>query len=163
VLALGPHFGTVPKQGRICLVPALCKKMSQCRNWDGAETGANIYINFIDNLQSSGLKPYLTANTDEICLSSLHFFMFGVTRQQMENQILQMCLTFQALTNSTGKALDQVRVLKVLHRRDTCMSPLLPATWAIIFNIETNLDNKCPRCSTCSKMARPCLESFSTH
>jgi hypothetical protein len=53
-----------------------------------------------------------------------------------------MSQTFQALTKSTGKALDQVHALKVLHRRDIHVSSLLRATWAIIFNNKTNVDNK---------------------
>ena len=53
-----------------------------------------------------------------------------------------MSPTFQALTKWTCKALDQVHALKVLHGRDIRVSPLLPATWAVIFNIKTNVDNK---------------------
>ena len=60
--------------------------------------------------------------------------------------------TFQALTKSTFKALDQVHALKVLHRIDKGVFPLLPALWAIIFNIKTDLEkNSSPTSSTCSK------------
>jgi hypothetical protein len=63
---------------------------------------------------------------------------------KQKTDISNVSLTFQALTKSTGKAFDQVQVLKVLHshRRDIHVSPLLPATWAITFSIKPNVDNK---------------------
>lgn len=72
--------------------------------------------------------------------------------------------TFQALTKSIGKTLDLVYAPRALHRRDICISPLLPATWAIIYSLKANVNNKFFSSDKFNvlKKAR-CLASFSIH
>lgn len=72
--------------------------------------------------------------------------------------------TFQALTKSTGKALDQVHSLEVLHRRDKNIFSVLPASWAIIYSLKANVNNKLFSFNKFNilKKSRSCLESFST-
>lgn len=81
----------------------------------------------------------LTFTEHRYVLSCLHFFLYGATRWQMKNtDIACVSPTFQACTKSTGRALDQVHDLRVLHRRDVHIFSLLPATWAIIYNLNNS-------------------------
>jgi hypothetical protein len=49
---------------------------------------------------------------------------------------------FRLLAKSCGKALDIVHAPRVLYRRDFRVSPLLPAMWAIIYNVKKHIDEK---------------------
>ena len=92
----------------------------------------NVCIDFSDIFRNSGFKPYLTANADEICPQLgllLHVWCYKTANKKSD--IANMSPTFQALTKSTGKALDQVHTLNIAHSRDIHISPLLPATCAI--------------------------------
>ena len=101
----------------------------------------NVYFDFVDIFWNFGLKPYLTTNANEICLQLPLFLCAWFCKTANENTyIANISPAFQALTKSTGKVLDKVHALKVLHRRDIHNSPLLPATWAIIVNIISNVD-----------------------
>jgi hypothetical protein len=103
----------------------------------------NVYSDFVDIFQNFGLNPYLTTNADEICPHhSLLLCVWCYKTANKKVDIANVSPTFQALTKSTCKALEPLNALKVFHRRDIRVSPLLPATWTVIFNIKTNLGNK---------------------
>jgi hypothetical protein len=46
------------------------------------------------------------------------------------------------LAKSCGKALDIVHAPRVLYRRDFQVSPLIPAMWAILYNVKKHMDEK---------------------
>ena len=103
----------------------------------------NVYFDFIEILRTFGLKPYQTQNVQDICpqLPAILDVMCYKTNVNAE-KIEKITPHFQNLTKSLGQPVYLVFPQKFLYRKDVRVSPLIPVTWALIFNIKANIESK---------------------
>jgi len=103
----------------------------------------NLYYDFVDIFRSFGLKPYLSPSVNDGCPQLADLLRMWCYKTDCDkDDIKTVTPVFRLLAKSCGKALDIVHAPKVLYRRDFRVSPLLPAMWAIIYNVKKHIDEK---------------------
>ena len=109
----------------------------------------NVYFDYIDILRTYGLKPYPTANLQKLC-PELHDILNVMCYKKKKGgqndeakttqDVERITPHFQNLTKSLGQPVFLVFPQKILNRKDIRISPLLPATWSLVFNIKANIE-----------------------
>ena len=108
-----------------------------------------MYFDYIDILRTFGLKPFLTTNLHSLC-PELHDILNvmcykkkkgGQDDEAKTSQDVEAIMPqFQKLTKDLGQPVFLVFPQKILNRKDIRISPLLPATWSLVFNIKANIE-----------------------
>jgi hypothetical protein len=103
----------------------------------------NLDYDFIDIFRSFGLKPYLSASVNDGCPQLADLLQVWCYKTDCDKEdIKTVTPVFRVLTKSCGKAVDIVHAPRVLYRRDFQVSPLLPAMWAILYNVKKHINEK---------------------
>jgi len=112
----------------------------------------NVYFDYIDILRTYGLKPYPNAKLKSLCPDLHDILNVMCYRKKKDGQndetktnrdVEEITPHFQKLTKDLGQPVFLVFPQKILNRKDIRFSPLLPATWSLVFNIKANIDCKC--------------------
>jgi hypothetical protein len=110
----------------------------------------NVYFDYIDILRTFGLKPHPTTNLHSLCLELHDILNVMCYKKKMGGQDVEAKTSqdveaimphFQKLTKDLGQPVFVVFPQKILNRKDIWFSPLLPATWSLVFN-KANIEYK---------------------
>jgi hypothetical protein len=103
----------------------------------------NLYYDFVDIFRSFGLKPYLSASVNDGCPQLADLLGVWCYKTDCDKDDIKIVTpVFHLLAKSCGKAVDIVHAPRVLHCQDFRVSPLLPAMWAILYNVKKHIDEK---------------------
>ena len=103
----------------------------------------NLYYNFVNIFRSFGLKPYLSASVNDSCSHLADLLQVRCYKTDCDKEdIKAVTPVFRVLTKSGGKSVDIVHAPRVLYCCDFRVSPLLPAMWAILYNVKKHIDEK---------------------